>query len=691
MRAPVRGQRRRPGTGPARQLEPGEITARLGAPWIPPADIETFCGEVLAVTVDIEHLPELGRWSARLADGSRRSVALSSEWGTARADAVTLLDAGLNQRLHTVTDPTPDGRRVRNDSETLAARDKQEQLAARFSAWVWQDPDRAARLAGRYNWLFSSTVAAVHDGGHLSLPGLASGFTPHPHQRDAVARIVTDGRALLAHAVGAGKTATMVMAAMELRRLGSVTKPAVVVPNHMLDQFTREWLQLYPTARILVADRERLSRDRRTEFVARAATGDWDGIIFTHAGFARLPLGGDLMAGYLGEEIETNRRALAASLEGKALSVKRLERRIAQLEETYKRLLAADTKDDGVRFEETGVDYLFIDEAHAYKNRRVDTVIDGVANVGSQRAQDLDAKLWALRRRHGPRVVTFATATPVANSMAELWVMQTYLHPDLLTQVDLRAFDAWAAAFGRTHTALELAPDGGSYRMQTRFARFQNIPELLGLYRQVADVRTTDDLRLPTPTLVGGGAETVVVAPSDTLAGYVADLYERPANAFVAGFVGSPPMNLLPAHVEAGDNGGLTVRIGEQRIGVGARAIGRYPQVRQRVGTSIIVGIRPEQLHLPDPSTPDDRRLSGEVVVAEALGSEHVVHLTLATSGADDEVAGGVLADVRHAREVTAVEGGRESSSGSAGSRRPSRAHASSSPWPTTACTSSTP
>ncbi|MGH9245031.1 MAG: TOBE domain-containing protein, partial [Acidimicrobiales bacterium] len=169
------------------------------------------------------------------------------------------------------------------------------------------------------------------------------------------------------------------------------------------------------------------------------------------------------------------------------------------------------------------------------------------------------------------------------------------------------------------------------------------------------------------------------------------DLYERPANAFVAGFVGSPPMNLLPAHVEAGDNGGLTVRIGEQRIGVGARAIGRYPQVRQRVGTSIIVGIRPEQLHLPDPSTPDDRRLSGEVVVAEALGSEHVVHLTLATSGADDEVAGGVLADVRHAREVTAVEGGRESSSGSAGSRRPSRAHASSSPWPTTACTSSTP
>lgn len=510
-----------------RQLDPGEITARLGAPWIDSTDIETFCREVLDVTVDVERLPELGSWSARLRDGSRRSVALSSEWGTARADAVTLLDASLNQRLHTVTDATEDGRRVRNDAETLAARDKQEALSVRFSEWVWTDPQRAGRLADRYNELFSSTVLPSHDGSHLTLPALAGSFTPRTHQRDAVARILTDGRALLAHAVGAGKTATMVMAAMEQRRLGSVSKPAVVVPNHMLEQFSREWLQLYPTARILVADRERLSKDRRKEFVARAATGDWDGIVFTQSGFARLPLGGDLMRGYLGEEIETARRALAGSRDGKGLSVKRLERRIAQLEETYKRLLAEHSKDDGVRFEETGIDYLYVDEAHAYKNRRVDSSIDGVAGVGSQRAQDLDAKLWALRQAHGPRVVTFATATPVANSMAELWVMQSYLHPDLLAEVELRAFDAWAATFGRTHTALELAPDGSSYRMQTRFARFQNVPELLTLYRQVADVRTTDDLDLPTPELVGGKAETVVVEPNSALADYVADLASR--------------------------------------------------------------------------------------------------------------------------------------------------------------------
>jgi len=510
-----------------RQLEPGEISAGLGAPWIPAEDVEAFCAEVLGAQVAVERVAALGRWSVALRAGARASVALSSEWGTARADAVTLLDAGLNQRQHTVTDEGPDGRRVRNDAETIAARDKQEALAARFGDWVWEDPARAARLAEVYNRLFSSVVVADHDGSHLSLPGLSGSFLPHPHQRHSVARILTDGRALLAHAVGAGKTATMVIAATELRRLGLAAKPAVVVPNHMLEQFTREWLQLYPMARLLVADRERLSRERRREFVARCATGSWDGVIFSHAGFTRLPLGAELTAAYLAEELERCREALAVSTNGKALSVKRLERRIAQLEETYQRLLAVEAKDDGVRFEETGIDYLFVDEAHAYKNRRVDSAIDGMAAPGSQRAQDLDAKLWALRRERGPRVVTFATATPVANSIAEAWTMKSYLAPDVLADVELGPFDAWAATFGRTVTALELAPDGAGYRMQTRFARFQNVPELLTLYRQVADVRTNEDLALPVPAVAGGGAQTVVVPASDELRDYVAELAAR--------------------------------------------------------------------------------------------------------------------------------------------------------------------
>lgn len=510
-----------------RQLEPGEITAGLGAPWIPPADVEAFCSEVLGASVEIERVAALGRWTVVLRAGRRASVSLSSEWGTARADAVTLLDASLNQRLHTVTDQTEDGRRVRNDAETLAARDKQDALGTRFASWVWEEPRRASRLAERYNELFNSVVIPVHDGSHLSLPGLAESFRPHPHQRDAVARILTDGRALLAHAVGAGKTATMVMAAMELRRLGLAAKPAVVVPNHMLDQFSREWLQLYPTAKVLIADRDRLSKERRKEFVARCATGDWDAVIFTQAGFGRLPLGGDLLPGYMGEELVRCREALSESRSGKSLSVKRLERRIAQLEETYQRLMAAESKDDGVHWTETGVDYIFCDEGHLYKNRRVDSAIEGMANPGSQRAQDLDAKLWALRRANGPRVVTFATATPVANSIAELWTMQSYLQPDALAEVELAPFDSWAATFGRTVTALELAPDGGSYRMKTRFARFQNIPELLTLYRQVADVRTAEDLDLPVPTLAGGAAETVIVPASPTLREYVTELAVR--------------------------------------------------------------------------------------------------------------------------------------------------------------------
>ncbi len=508
------------------QLEPEDISARLGAPWIPPADVETFCAGVLGACIEVEYLPTLGRWEVVTPEG-RRGVAFSAEWGTPRADAATLLRASLNQQLHTVYDETHDGRRVRNDAETIAAREKQDALCERFASWVWEDPVRAQRLTERYNELFSSTVVPRHDGSHLSLPGLAATFRPHQHQRDAVARILTDGRALLAHAVGAGKTATMVIAAMEQRRLGLARKPAVVVPNHMLEQFSREWLQLYPTARLLIADRDKLSKERRKEFVARVATGDWDGVIFSQSSFVRLPLGPDLQRAYLSERLERLREALSQSRDGRGLSVKRLERRIADEEERLRRLQAQHRKDDGVRFEETGIDFVYVDEAHLFKNRRVDSAIDGMAHPGSQRAEDLDAKLWALRQRHGSRVVTFATATPVANSMAELWVMQSYLQPDVLADAGLAPFDAWAANFGRTVTSLELAPDGASWRLSTRFARFTNVPELMGLWRQVADVRRTEQLALPVPELRGGRAETVVVPGSDALAAYVTSLAER--------------------------------------------------------------------------------------------------------------------------------------------------------------------
>ncbi|MDP1804678.1 MAG: DEAD/DEAH box helicase family protein, partial [Acidimicrobiales bacterium] len=503
-----------------------DIAVRLGVPWIPAGDVEAFCHDVLGARIEIEYLPTLGRWELATPAG-RRGVAFNAEWGTLRADAATLLRASLNQQLHTVYDETDDGRRVRNDPETIAAREKQDALAERFAGWIWEDPARSRRLTDRYNELFCSTAIPVHDGAHLTLPGLAANFTPHGHQRDAVARILTDGRAMLAHAVGAGKTATMAMAAMEMRRLGLARKPALVVPNHMLEQFAREWLQLYPTAKLLVADREKLSKAHRTEFAARAATGDWDAIIFSQSSFVRLPLGPDLQVDYLSERLHHLRDALTASRQGKGLSVKRLERYVADEEERIRKLQASHAKDDGVRFEQTGIDYLLVDEAHLFKNRRVASSIEGMAHPGSQRAEDLDAKLWTLRRRHGHRVATFATATPVANSMAELWVMQSYLQPDVLEGVGLAPFDAWAANFGRTVTALELAPDGASWRLSTRFARFCNVPELMGLWRQVADVRGAADLALPVPNVAGGGPRTVVVPGSDALHDYVSLLAER--------------------------------------------------------------------------------------------------------------------------------------------------------------------
>lgn len=508
------------------QLEPGEIRAQLGAPWIPARDVEAFADEVLDARVEAEWIPEVGTWTVK-STSWRGSVALTSEWGTARADGITLLDASLNQRLHTVYDQVEDKKRVRNDSETIAAREKQEALKDRFAAWVWEDDERARRLADAYNELFSSYVVPTYDGSHLTLPGLSADFTPHQHQRDAVARILAEGRAGLFHAVGAGKTATIVMAAMEMRRLGSAAKPAVAVPNHMLEQFSREWLQLYPTARLLLADRDRVSKERRKEFVARAATGDWDAIVFTHSTFGRLPLKPETLAEYLGDELDRARAGLERSREGKRLSVKRVERRIAQLDAKYQELLAKETKDDGVHFEETGIDYLFVDELHLFKNLQVISSVRDLAHQGSRRAQDLDAKLVTLRRLHGHRSFTGATATPLANSMAEMWVMQHYLQPDVLDHTQTAHVDAWAANFGRVVTALELAPNGASYRLNSRMARFQNVPELLTMWLRVADVRTKDDLNLPGPAIVGGKPQTVVVPPTPELLDYVARLAER--------------------------------------------------------------------------------------------------------------------------------------------------------------------
>ncbi len=518
-----------------RDLEPGEIDARLGAPWIPPSDVQAFCAEVLeAPDVHVTYTRATGAWT--LTGTGRGSLALTSDWGTRRMDGIHLTEAACNQSEVTVTDPDPsdpDGRRrIVNLPETLAAREKKDAVSERFAAWVWEDPGRTARLVGQYNELFNSTVLPAYDGSHLSFPGLADGFVPHPHQRDAVWRILSEPSALLAHAVGAGKTATMVMAGREMKRLGLVNRPCYVVPNHMLEQFSREYLQLYPDAKILVAGKDDVTPARRKELIARCAAQDWDAVILTSSSFERIPVSAQTEASFLAAKVDELRAAIAQSrAEGdeKAMSVKGLEKALARVEERHARLLDERRDGGGVTIEATGIDYLVIDEAHRYKNLYFPTRIQGVSGGASKRAEDLDMKLRWLRETEGSRVVTFATATPISNSIAEMWVMQHYLQPDALEAAGIEHFDGWAATFARAVTALEMSPDTTTYRMKTRFARFANVPDLLQMFRAVADVRRIDQLALVVPDVAGGKPETVVVPGTEELKQFGLELAERAA------------------------------------------------------------------------------------------------------------------------------------------------------------------
>ena len=340
-----------------------------------------------------------------------------------------------------------------------------------------------------------------YDDAALSLPGLALTFRPRPHQVAAVARMISEPAVLLAHEVGAGKTAEMIMGVTELRRLGLVRKPAVVVPNHMLEQFAREWLQLYPQAKVMTAGQEDLARDRRREFTARCATGTWDGIVMSRSAFERIPLSAREQQAYMDRELDQMREWIRAARSADGITVKKLEGALLRAGERLRAKLDS-AKDPGITFEATGIDYLCIDEAHGYKNLRTASNISDAAIDGSMRASDLDMKIDYLRRRNGARVVTFATATPIANSVTEAYVMQRYLRPDLLTAAGIEVFDTWAATFGQVVSQVELAPEGGSnFRMKSRFARFANVPEMLRMLHVAADVKTAEDLALPVPDL----------------------------------------------------------------------------------------------------------------------------------------------------------------------------------------------
>ena len=515
-------------------LSASEIDARLGSAWIPADDIRQFAGELLGEEgLCVSHIPQLGLWTVQGGYGVRYSVTNTAEWGTDRRSALELLEDALNLRTPTVYDRDPDtDRDVINAPATEAARDRQDKIKDRFKQWVWQDDERRERLARKYNDEFNNVRLRSFNGDHLRLPGASPAVTLHPHQRAAVWRILQTPNCLLAHVVGAGKTYAMVAAAMELKRLGLARKSLFTVPNHMLGQFSSELLTLYPGANILVATQDDFEKDKRKTLMSRIATGNWDAVIVTHSGFEKIPVSRATQEEFIKGELRELTLAIEQQQrqEHNSRIVKMLERSKKRLEGQLKELAATEKKDDALTFEELGVDRLFVDEAHYFKNLfyvSKMTRIAGLPQTASQRAFDMFLKVLHVQRMNAGAGVVFATGTPIANSVAEMFTMQRYLQMSALKALHLHHFDSWAATFGEPVTAMELAPDGSGYRLNTRFARFINVPELMQQFRQVADIQTLNMIRLPVPDLRGGKPAIVSAPCSPELGKIVESLVER--------------------------------------------------------------------------------------------------------------------------------------------------------------------
>jgi N12 class adenine-specific DNA methylase len=509
-----------------------EIDVRLGASWLPPDDVKQFIHKLLNVSsgVEVGHVHALGSWHMNVDWEARGATSNTTDWGTDRYTGLELIEDALNLKTPTVYDMV-DKKPVVNAQATEAAREKQERIKERFKEWVWSDDSRRERLCRLYNDTFNHSRLRTFNGDHLTLPGASQAVQLHRHQKAGVWRILQTPNTLLAHVVGAGKTYTMVAAAMELKRLGLARKPMFAVPNHMLGQFSTELLTLYPGANILVAGKEDFESQNRKKLFSRIATGNWDAVIVTHSGFERIPLSYDTQKRFFDEqlhELEMIRREHADSSNRRL--VKELEKAKKRLEAKLQALAADHKKDNTLTFEELGVDRVFVDEAHYFKNLFYVTKmtrIAGLPQTASERAFDMYLKVRHVQSMNGGGGVVFATGTPIANSMAEMFTMQRYLQPENLKKHNLHHFDSWAATFGEPVTAMELSPDGAGYRLHTRFARFINVPELMQIFRQSADVQTAAMLNLPRPKL-DGEKPTIRNAPATPeLKSFVQELAAR--------------------------------------------------------------------------------------------------------------------------------------------------------------------
>ena len=526
-----------------KDLEASEIDIRLGATWLNPAIVQQFMMETFQPPyrirynnlIQVRYSPFTSEWRIGNKSAAGMYDIMSTEtYGTHRANAYKILEDTLNLRDCRIYDTIEeDGkeRRVLNQKETMLAQQKQQAIKDTFAGWVWQDPQRRNLLVKQYNELFNSTRPREYDGSHIHFVGMNPEINLREHQRNAVAHVLYGGNTLLAHEVGAGKSFEMAASAMESKRLGLCQKSLFVVPNHLTEQWASEFLRLYPNAKLLVTSKKDFEPANRKRFCARIATGDYDAVIIGHSQFEKIPLSAERQARIIEDQIEEIEKAIAEAKEqsGEHFTVKQMEKTRKTLEVKLKKLQSTDRKDDVVTFEQLGVDRLFVDESQNYKNLYLYTKMRNVAGLSTSEAQkssDMFGKCRYLDEVTGGRGVIFATGTPISNSMTEMYTLMRYLQYSTLQQKQLTHFDAWASTFGETTTAIELAPEGTGYRARTRFAKFFNLPELMNMFKEAADIKTSDQLHLPVPE---AKFETVVVKPSEIQQDMVKSLSERAA------------------------------------------------------------------------------------------------------------------------------------------------------------------
>lgn len=554
-----------------KDLGPGEVDVRLAAPWVPQAVIAQFVSELIdaeAGKLTVSYDAQSATWAVKASGYDSRYIGNrmlnTATWGTSDRSAIELVEAALNQQPPKIT-RTVDDRTVVDRPATLAAREKYEAVKAEFKKWAYQDEARRDSLLRIYNDAFNQIVQRRYDGSHLVLYGMSNVITPYKHQLNAIWRIMSGGNTLLAHVVGAGKTFTMVAAAMEMRRIGKAHKPCIAVPNHLLHDFTADCVRFYPNAKVLMATKEDLTGDKRREFCARIATGNWDIVVMTHSTFERLPVKPECQNRFLDQVLGQARLALQSAKDDNARkTVKQLEKLLKSLEAKLERAVKSSGKDNLVYFDELGIDFIAFDEAHLAKNlMRVSKMpnIAGLPNVSSNRAFDLWVKTSMIMeaRGHAENGMVLATATPIANSVAEIHTMMKFLTPYTLKSMGLYEFDAWAGTFGESVQGMEVSPDGGGYRLNTRFARFTNVADLMSIFKLSADIQTRSMLNLPTPSVKGGKPRAIHSPANPDLKAYTATLVER-AHAIRNGSVKPSEDNML-AVANCGRKAALDMRL----------------------------------------------------------------------------------------------------------------------------------